>query len=694
MVDGVRQGRLRPALVATALIAAIVGWAVFAAAPAAGQSPPAGVGAVSVTRDDGTLTASWSAPANAAAYHITYTTNGGASWSLGAMDHVKTGWTLSNADNSATYVVGVRARNSANVWGSWTNSASSGPFTPTPTPEPTPQQPPAAPASVSVSRGDGTLTASWSAPANAAAYHVTYTTNGGTSWSLGAMDHAQTGWTLSNADNSATYVVGVRARNSANVWGSWTNSASSGPFTPTPTPEPTPQQPPAAPASVSATRGDSYLDVSWSAVDGASGYHINTTTNSGTSWQRAASDVTGTSHRISAHNDAAYYVAVAAVNAAGTGNWTNSDFINHATLTTTAATTTTATIAIGNWSGAWYYQTSGGSGGGASAAPNNGGGTCTGPVYGSQTTITGLDPNTSYTINAYGNGCTGQAMAQGQFNTAQAATLTAQHITTTSAVLVLSISPEQILSSPSQSWYYNADSGPHTNCSAGIDWHVNASITGLDTETTYTYRAYTDSGCADEVAHVTFTTVNLAASEVGATTATLTLNGGQHGRSWWYAETGISPTKSNGQPFPGNCHYAGTASSGGSSVIVRNLEPDNGNSAIPWTFKAYSDSACANEMDSVDVNTLSPTLAVQAISNGVRLTLNNWGTNDPNWYYRVDVVTPHNRNLDVTGSCAGPVSGNSVEVTNRPALPHQWSYYVYNAYDRSDCHYGSVVARA
>ena len=677
MVDGVRQGRLRPALVATALIAAIVGWAVFAATPADGQSPPAGVGAISVSRDDGTLTASWSAPANAAAYHVTYTTTGGASWALGAMDHAQTNWTLNNADNSATYVVGVRARNSANVWGGWTNSASIGPFTPAP---------PAGVGTVSVSRGDGTLTASWSAPANAAAYHVTYTTTGGASWALGAMDHDQTNWTLNNADNSATYIVGVRARNSANVWGGWTNSASSGPFTPTPTPAPTPQPPPAAPASVSATRGDGYLDVSWSAVDGASGYHINTTTN-GTNWQRAASDVTGTSHRISAHNDDAYYVAVAAVNAAGTGNWTNSDLINHATLTTTAATTTTATIAIGNWNGAWYYQTSGGSGGGASAASNNGGGTCTGPVQGSQTTITSLDPNTSYTINAYGNGCTGQAMAQGQFNTAQATTLTAQHITATSAVLVFFISPEQI-------WYYDADSGPHTNCSAGINPHVNASITGLDTETTYTYRAYTDSGCAKEVANVTFTTVTLAASEVGATTVTLTLNGGQHGRSWWYAETGIFPTFSNGQPFPSKCHYAGTASSGGSSVIVRNLEPANGNSSIPWTFKAYSDNACANEMDSVDVNTLSSTLTVQAISNGVRLTLNNWGTNDPNWHYRVIIVTPHHRNLDVTGSCAGPVSGNSVEVTNRPALPHHWSYYIYKAYDRSDCHYSSVVAGA
>ena len=77
---------------------------------------------------------------------------------------------------------------------------------------------PAAVASVSVSRGDGTLTASWNAPANATRYHVTYTTNNGQSWTLGASGHTQTTWTLNSADNSATYVVGVRAGNDADDW--------------------------------------------------------------------------------------------------------------------------------------------------------------------------------------------------------------------------------------------------------------------------------------------------------------------------------------------------------------------------------------------------------------------------------------------------------------------------------------------
>ena len=79
----------------------------------------------------------------------------------------------------------------------------------------------------------------------------------------------------------------------------------------------------------------------------------------------------------------------------------------------------------------------------------------------------------------------------------------------------------------------------------------------------------------------------MAASEPGATTATITLNGGQHGQPWWYAETAMNPSYQSGQPFQSNCHYGGTARNGGSSVVVRGLEPGNGSSAKPYTFTAY-----------------------------------------------------------------------------------------------------------
>ena len=99
------------------------------------------------------------------------------------------------------------------------------------------QSPPGTPSSVSITRADGSLTASWPAVSNATAYHVTYSVDGGRSWSLAALRHAGTSIDI-GAKNSATYIVGVRAGNGYG-WGGWRNSPSSGPFTP-----PTPPKPP------------------------------------------------------------------------------------------------------------------------------------------------------------------------------------------------------------------------------------------------------------------------------------------------------------------------------------------------------------------------------------------------------------------------------------------------------------------
>ena len=184
--------------------------------------PPAAVASVSVTRADGTLTASWDAPDGATNYHITYTNNGGQSWSLAAFDHTSTTIAI-NVVNSDTYIVGVRAKNSAGG-ANWVNSPASGPFTPPPT------NPPSAVPSVSVSRADGTLTASWDAPDGATSYHITYSSNGGQSWSLAAFDHTPTSITI-DADNSETYLVGVRAKNSVGGSG-WVNSPAASPFIP------------------------------------------------------------------------------------------------------------------------------------------------------------------------------------------------------------------------------------------------------------------------------------------------------------------------------------------------------------------------------------------------------------------------------------------------------------------------------
>ena len=124
----------RLVLAALALLAAFAALALAVQTVAAQQSPPGAVASVSVTRADGTLTASWDAPSGATSYHVTYSSTGGASWELASLDHSATSITIS-VDNAKTYIVGVRAKNDAGG-GNWVNSAAAGPYTPPSIPPP------------------------------------------------------------------------------------------------------------------------------------------------------------------------------------------------------------------------------------------------------------------------------------------------------------------------------------------------------------------------------------------------------------------------------------------------------------------------------------------------------------------------------------------------------------------------------
>ena len=88
-----------------------------------------------------------------------------------------------------------------------------------------------------MTRGDGTVTASWDASIGAASnnsaskYHVTYSSDGKQSWSLAAFEHTTDSITMGGLDNGKTYVFAVRAGNALG-WSGWRDSAASGPFVP------------------------------------------------------------------------------------------------------------------------------------------------------------------------------------------------------------------------------------------------------------------------------------------------------------------------------------------------------------------------------------------------------------------------------------------------------------------------------
>ena len=190
--------------------------------PTPAPNPPATPSSVTVTRGAGTVAADWPAVSGAAKYHVTYSSDGGQSWTAASDNHAASSITISGADNAKTYVVGVRAGNDAG-WSGWRNSPAAGPYTP-PAPNP-----PSAPSSVTVTRGDGTVTASWPAVTGATKYHITYSANGKHTWTAASDNHTGTSITIT-ANNGKTYVVAVRAGNAAG-WSGWTNSAASAPTT-------------------------------------------------------------------------------------------------------------------------------------------------------------------------------------------------------------------------------------------------------------------------------------------------------------------------------------------------------------------------------------------------------------------------------------------------------------------------------
>ena len=178
--------------------------------------PPASVGSVSASRSDGNIVANWPAVDGATKYHVTYSADGGGSWHAPVDNHRNhpTNSISFSGDAGKIYIVGVRAGNDAG-WSGWVNSNQ--------VPAEGATEPPGEIAVVvAIHRGDRVV-ASWQAAKGADSYHVTYSSDGGGSWSLADLKHTGTDITINNANKTKTYVVGVRAQNAAG-YSSWKNS--------------------------------------------------------------------------------------------------------------------------------------------------------------------------------------------------------------------------------------------------------------------------------------------------------------------------------------------------------------------------------------------------------------------------------------------------------------------------------------
>ncbi len=150
--------------------------------------------------------------------------------------------------------------------------------------------------------------------------------------------------------------------------------------------------------------------------------------------------------------------------------------------------------------------------------------------------------------------------------------LTASSVTATGATLTIG--------GHSGNWYYKSTTTGKTDCtSAGSASSVT--LTGLNSNTSYTYSAYSDSTCTTGNLLATaseFTTLlppTLTASAVTGTTATLTI--GNHTAAWWYdANTGPDTT----------CQ---SVSAGTSSDNLTGLT-----AGTVYVYTAYGKSGCAD----------------------------------------------------------------------------------------------------
>ena len=382
------QTRLRipaPATLAASAALALVVAMVIALAPnsAEAQSPPGTPSSVNVTRDAGTVTASWPTVSDANKYHITYSSDGKKSWSLAAFGQGSTSITF-NATNSKSYVVGVRAGND-HGWSGWRNSAPIGPYV-----DPA-VTPPSAPSAVYVRHKGHIVNFSWNTPSGATSYNVNGSANNKASWTRLASGYSHNKAHI-KAKANKTYWIAVQACNSGGCSG-WTNS---GPAT--------------LPKPVSNLRTVTHTEhgysgggvrIIWNASNGALSYNLNHSADGKHSWSRIVSNHQETDRQYAVSTRGNDYFAVQPVNGHSTGQWRNT---RAAWLTSQLTGTDAATITLTGHTGTWSYKANAGN--------------CASTSQPS-VSLTELTGGTTYEYTAYrGNGCsTGNKISSTSFTT-------------------------------------------------------------------------------------------------------------------------------------------------------------------------------------------------------------------------------------------------------------------------------------
>ncbi len=498
-------------------LALLIGAMVWAALPAAAQSAPANPTNLTTTRTVGQIVVSWDAVTGATGYNLVISQDGKHSWTRVVDGENITTKTITGLDNTLVYHVSVQAVN-AHGSSAWVNSPAI--YTDFLVLNP--------PASVTISSHTPLgLTVSWDTVTSAQGYNVNLTANGGLSWTRVSSGVTGTSLAITTANFSAfnggaTYIAAVQSVHSGGGVG-WRNSASSSPTYSL-----------SAPASVTAYRGDNFIDVEWPHVTGATGYDVNYAFK-GANWTRAVSNQSGgtgatrTVRISSVPNQSWHVVAVRARTSSGLSRWTNSAHVNFADYPLPVTGLTVERTVSGEIDVSWdVCDTTAWSCTGGSPITkyainlsDDGGfswtraATVAAADYtsGDSVTLRGVTDSTAYRVAVAMRTRVGGKWVNA--NVGPYVGLTASDITTTSATLTIA--------GHTDSWRYKANAAPDNACSATA---VSAgtsttALTGLSPGTSYTYSAYSDSSCATLLVTVVFSTLALGDRNSGEDITTI-----------------------------------------------------------------------------------------------------------------------------------------------------------------------------
>ena len=325
-------------------------------------------------------------------------------------------------------------------------------------------------------------------------------------------------------------------------------------------------------------------------------------------------------------------------------------------LTATALSHNFATLTLDNHSGIWHYK--------ANQAPDN---VCKGPVSTGTKSLTGLTPGASYTFKAYSDSsCITELASASPFTLADAPLLRVRDVSQTTATLNLSNGP--------QSWRYMANKGPDTPCTL-VDSSTEVSLTGLSSNTSYTYTAYSGSSCSNVLASESFLTKPgkpgkpskpVAASGAGSGTLTLTasVTGNRTLTKWQYKQ------KASSDAAFGSWQNISLTSTSLDHDVTTGLTD-----GTSYQFKVRAVNATGNGADSDASDAATPadeTLTASSLThNSATLTI---GNHSGGWHYKADAAPD--------ASCSSQaVTGTTV---NLMGLSSNTSY-TYKAYSDSTC---------